>query len=108
MAEIYLSDNVYQTITKRDLERKLALSEVNEHEFYDEVMDCDDFAYALHGELSVPPWSGVPFGIIWTNVHAFNLFVDDTDTVWYVEPQSDEMAPQIAAWQGSEVQLIVM
>jgi hypothetical protein len=59
----------------------------------DSHYDCDDYAERLHGNANVPKWSAVPIGVCWLKepAHAVNIFIDDELTLWYVEPQNDEM-----------------
>ena len=45
------------------------------------------------GDLSMPGWAALPFGIIWIGLdhsgHALNCFIDSDRKVWLIEPQSD-------------------
>ena len=89
---LYLSDSkLYRLPSYDDIALFLARSHVDKEVYEDETFDCDDFALALAGEFSVKPWAEVTFGLIWTNTHAFNIFVTEDD-VFYVEPQSDEIS----------------
>jgi len=54
---------------------------------------CDDFALALAGEFSIPGWSALALGIMWTSTHAFNIFVDESEKIWFLEPQTDDILP---------------
>lgn len=69
---------------------------------------CDDFSYRLMGQLSIPEWSGIAFGIVWTNLHALNCFIDDKGKFWFIEPQSDKLQDKLEAWQGTEILFILM
>lgn len=69
---------------------------------------CDDFSYRLMGEFSVPGWSDLAFGIVWTNLHALNCFIDESGNFWFVEPQTDTLQSALLPWQGSKIRLIVM
>jgi hypothetical protein len=60
------------------------------------------------GGVSIYPWSAIPFGIVWTNLHALNLFIDDKLNIYFVEPQKGLIQDSLEAWQGETVQLIVI
>ena len=107
-AHIYLSDIDYYLCSKKDIETFLSIDATNKIGYIPEKMDCDDFSYRLMGQLSIPNWSAIAFGILWTNVHALNCFIDETGTFYYIEPQSDNVQRELATWQGNEVLLIVM
>lgn len=107
-AKVYLSDQIYWLCSKEDIERILAFDKTNKTKYVLELYDCDDYSYHLMGQLSTPTWSGIAFGIIWTDTHAFNIMVDDQLRVWFIEPQSDKIAVTFEAWQGTEVMMIVM
>lgn len=57
-----------------------------------DISDCDDFALLYASTLAYSAYreglSKQPaFAIAWSYTHAFNLFIDDEDTAWIVEPQ---------------------
>ena len=108
-AEIFLSDKEYLLCNKADIRAFLAQDETNKMGYVPEARDCDDFSYRLMGQLSIPGWSDLAFGIIWTNLHAMNCFVTEDKLFYYVEPQNDflqhgGLLPQ----QGNVIRLIVM
>jgi hypothetical protein len=93
-ARVYISDNKYKTTTVGELESYLKYDIVDSHTYISEFFDCDDFSFALMGELSNPSWGCLSFGIMWTDIgnnnkHAVNCFIDKDRAVWIVEPQSD-------------------
>ncbi len=88
---IYLVDRKYQLIEKSEMERFLANDKTNLIKYVPEWHDCDDFSFRLMGQVSVPNWSGIAFGIAFSKVHAFNLFVDAQQKVFLIEPQSDKI-----------------
>jgi len=59
---------------------------------------CDDFAAELFGKFA---------GLIWTNHHAFNWFIDETDTFWYIEPQTKKLSQTIEGWQGNDIRFFL-
>ena len=107
-ADIYLSDKVYLLCDNEDVAAFLAMDKTNRQEFVAEKYDCDDFAYRLMGQYSVPHWSDLALGLIWTDKHAMNYYVDESGKLWYVEPQNDTVADKLAEWQGTRVRMIMI
>jgi len=97
-AEIYLPDREIQVYNKEKVKGFLGLDETSEIVYVAEVMDCDDFAAELFGKFA---------GLVWTNLHALNWFIDDTEKFWFIEPQSDKIASDLEGWQGSQVRFFV-
>jgi len=87
---LYLSDNTYLLCTYDDIALFLAQDQTNKMEYKDGY-DCDDFAYRLMGQFSVPGWSDLCFGIVWTRTHALNCMVTKDFDFYYIEPQTDEL-----------------
>ena len=107
-ANVYLSDKSYLLCNENDIAWMLANDQSNKMEFTPEALDCDDFSYRLMGQFSVPGWSDLAFGIVWTNLHALNCFIDESGSFWFVEPQTDTLQSALLPWQGSKIRLIVM
>jgi len=107
-ASIYLSDLVFKTATIDELQKILAYSKTKNGKYIAEYFDCDDFSYQLQGIVSIYPWSSLPFGIIWTNQHAFNIYIDNESKVYFIEPQTCQIYTELMPWAGDTVQLIVM
>ena len=105
---IYISDNQYWLCSENDIESFLNLDETNKRFYVTEEFDCDDFSYRLMGQLSIPQWSGIAFGIVWTNLHALNCFIDEAGKFWFIEPQSDKLQDKLEAWQGTEILFILI
>lgn len=105
---IYLSDNTYWLCSKEDIEKFLAIDVTKDFEYVTEKYDCDDFSYRLLGQLSVPEWSGIAFGIVWTNLHALNCLIDDAGKFWYIEPQMGRLQETLEPWQGNEILFIML
>lgn len=105
---IYLSDNQYWLCSKADIETFINLDATNKDTYVAEEHDCDDFSYRLMGQLSIPEWSGVAFGIVWTNLHALNCLIDETGKFWFIEPQSDTLQDKLEDWQGNEILFILL
>jgi len=88
---IYLSDMDYALIPKSEMLRFLKRDLTDLAKYTPEYYDCDDFSFRLHGALSIPAWGGIAFGIAWSTMHAYNIFVDDERKVWIIEPQTDRL-----------------
>lgn len=105
---LYLSDRQYKLVAKSEIKRFLAQDKTDLLNYVSEYFDCDDFAYRLMGQFSMPGWAELAFGIAWGNFpkpHAINLFVDGNKKVWFIEPQNDEIKEKGEDW---EVWLIMM
>lgn len=115
------SDDKYGLTTISDVVRFLQACQINKLTYITEVLDCDDFASGLHGHLSTEPgWSGIAEALVWGNFpgispHVWNLIiaypdeVEKTPTVYFVEPQSDqvwEVAKE--TFEGLKIWLVVM
>jgi len=69
---------------------------------------CSDFSFRLMGQFSVPGWSEVTFGIVWTDLHALNCVLTEDMDFYFVEPQSDELQDALLEWQGKSVRFIMI
>ena len=107
-AQIFLSDREKYLCDISDIEAFLAQDETNHYIYEREALDCDDFTYMLMGEFSKPSWAQLAKCIVWTDVHALLGFIDTNKDFFYIEPQADEIQPELKKWQGSKVRLIVM
>jgi hypothetical protein len=107
-AHVYLSDNIYWLCSREDVDTFLKFDDTNRAKYVTEQHDCDDFSYRLMGQLSDQVWSGIAFGIVWTDVHALNCFIDENFKLWFVEPQTGAVKDKLDDWQGKEVLLVVM
>jgi len=87
--DLYLADVSCKIYNKETVKKFLSLDETDKIGYIAEEMDCDDFSAELYGK-------GVP--LIWTNTHAFNWFIDETDTLWFVEPQTDKLSKVLDNW----------
>jgi len=107
-AQVYLSDATYTLPSKQDIEWFLAQDRSNKFDYIYNDFDCDDFSYRLMGQFSVPNWSHLTFGVVWTDKHALNCFVDEDKKFWFVEPQTDEILESLEEWMGSKVRMVVL
>ena len=107
-AKVYTSDRSFLLCKKDDVKRFLEWDKTNRVKYVAEALDCDDFAYRLLGQISIPEWSDLAFGMVWTNRHALNCFVDEDGVMYFVEPQSDKIQTKLEDWQGTTVSFIIM
>jgi len=107
--DIHISDaHSYFACSYDDIAYFLAQDETNRFEYKDQSYDCDDFAARLFGQFSVPGWSDLCIGKMWTEKHALNLMIDEDQKVWFIEPQSDTIKEELTDWQGSKNRFIEM
>lgn len=65
-----------------------------------EVLDCDDHAIIMHGLVTATfgktelDHQGA-FMIVWSNVHAYNAFMDIEGNVWIYEPQTNHIVGKL-------------
>lgn len=99
-----IADNDYYLPTQDELAFLLKQSHLDRLEWQKERFDCDDFAYALKGEISIHGFkanklvAGFAVGIIWGNFdwadsipHAVNWFIDSSGKLFFIEPQHDDI-----------------
>ncbi len=106
--DLFLSDDIYHTCSKDALIAELGLADAHTLKYLANDFDCDDFSYRLMGDMSYPPWSVLPFGIVWTSVHALNCFIDDQGVFYFVEPQTNKISQELEGWQGTTVRFVLM
>ena len=97
-AEIYLPDANFKVYKKDDVVKFIGLDETDKIPYVAEVHDCDDFAAEIFGMFA---------GLVWTNTHALNFFIDENEAMWFIEPQSDDIAPDLEEWQGWKVRFFI-
>jgi len=107
-ASIYIPDLTFNLASVNEVSKIIEWSKSKYQKFIAEDFDCDDFAWLLMGAVSIYPWSSLPFGTIWTNAHAMNIFIDDQKHIWFVEPQTWMIKDALESWQGERGQLLVM
>lgn len=99
--ELYISDrDRYLLCSYDDMAMFLAQDNTNRQEYKHEEYDCDDFATRLHGQFSIPGWSALAFGKMWTEKHALNLMITEDERLFFIEPQTDTIEAELAGWQG--------
>jgi len=102
-AMIIWTDKYYMTAPFSEFQRFVSWSGVDKYIYVPEYYDCDDFSFALFGAITIPKWSALTFGIIFTETprgaHAVNFFVDKNREVWIVEPQNDSIFKLPSTWE---------
>lgn len=106
--QVFLSDYTMTLASWDDIAWFLANDETNKATYVTEEYDCDNFSYRLMGQFSVPEWAKLAFGIVWTDVHAINCFIDEDENFWFVEPQTDEVCKELTPYMGTKIRFIMM
>jgi len=97
-ADIYLPDTHCKVYDKEEVKAFLGLDEIDSIPYVEEEHDCDDFAAELFGEFA---------GLVWTNLHALNWFVDTDGVFWFIEPQQDKISQVLENWQGYGIRFFI-
>jgi len=101
---IFLSDEKYRSIPKSEFGKLLKMDDTDKSKYIPIFYDCDDFSFRLMGQLSIGDEASLPFGIIWVktpkSAHALNVFIDDKEQVWLVEPQNDTIFKMPEKWKA--------
>jgi len=108
MPDIFLSDQNFLLCNDDDITSFLTQDVTNKYKYVTEAYDCDNFSYHLMGQFSIPGWARLAFGIIWTDKHALNCFVNEDKELYLVEPQTDEILKNFKAWMGNTPRFIIM
>ena len=109
-AKIYLADRDYYFCEAEEIREFLEVDLTDRETYISETHDCDDFSFRLMGQFHEKPYSALAFGIAWSQVHAFNIFIDKIGTVWVVEPQNDQVTRLEEMFDEvyTDLQLVVM
>tara|TARA_Y100000310_G_C20450012_1_gene700240 strand:+ start:346 stop:813 length:468 start_codon:yes stop_codon:yes gene_type:complete len=107
-AQVYLSDKTYKLCSPADIKYFLKQDKTNRKQYKTDDFDCDDFAYRLLGQFSIPAWSALAFGMCWTEKHALNCMVGTDGKLYFIEPQSDKIQDKLEAWQGAKVRFFMV
>ncbi len=96
--DLFLPDAAMKVYKKEDVQKAQELEEVSSIVYVAETHDCDDFAAELFGKFA---------GLVWTNVHALNWFVDESDTFWFIEPQTKKLSQTLEGWAGNSIRFVL-
>ena len=86
-----LPDYRYWVTNGQDYIDFLIADDTDKAEYISDYYDCDDFAWRLMGKLHHPLYGAFAHGVVWSQVHAFNGFIDWTKNLYFIEPQNDEI-----------------
>jgi len=87
---IYLTDNKYKLPHINQIKEFLKKDKTDWQKYVKETNDCDNFAIQLAGKLNAE-FPGFAVGYAQSDKHAFNIFIDNTKTVYLIEPQTDKI-----------------
>lgn len=91
---LYVADGDYYCPPVDDVEDVIHEAKVDQDDYIAEAHDCDDFARLLVAAFIKDAYReglrrpAYCFGLIFTNGHAFNWFVDSNKNIQLVEPQT--------------------
>jgi len=88
--KIHISDNTFATISRDSMAKIIKVIPTRKFKYVPESRDCDDFSFSFMGACRII-LPGFAVGIIWSKVHAFNFFVDNSNKIWIIEPQTGEI-----------------
>jgi len=89
-ARLILGGKYYFPIDNEDMNRFLKANPTDLIP-YTKTYICRNFSLKLLGDLQIPGWDEFAVFVVWADGHAFNCFIDHNNTVWYIEPQTDEI-----------------
>jgi len=86
-------DGKYETCSIKELKKFLRYNKVSTRKWLQEDWDCDDFARQLWADSK--KWvHRLPIGLCTITLksyrHAINIFIDDKQDIWFIEPQNDK------------------
>jgi len=97
--QVYIPDRHLDLLRKEDVWTFLFIDRTDKKEYAGEEWDCDDFARELYcrakNHFLEKRGLNAAFGLLWTQGHGFNFFVDLDRKVWFIEPQTDAVIPLI-------------
>jgi len=88
-ARHYLLDADYKSCSIAEF-KSLLKKDFTNWKIYHKDYDCDNFAFRLYSNLK-NKYPKLAVGIVFSDGHAFNVFVDNEGFAWYVEPQNDKI-----------------
>ena len=85
----YLSDEYYSLTDIKQASEFSDESHIQYQKWIKEAYDCDEFSFASMGYWN-QGLKQFAYGIAWSQSHAFNIFIDNENKIWIVEPQSNK------------------
>ena len=106
-AKYYILDENYKSCTLTQF-KKILEKDFTNWKLYTKDYDCDNFAFKLNQNIK-DKYPVMSFGIVFSNSHAFNVFIDKFGKAWYVEPQNDKVFSFVQLnKQYKPIQLIII
>ena len=102
--DLEVADEKYYTFNIYDWKNIILILHNNlkeKYKYQPEIFDCDDIALLYFSVLSYSAYykSGLEhqpaMAIAWSNLHAFNLIIDNKNNIWIVEPQNGTIIGKI-------------
>jgi hypothetical protein len=89
---IYVADPHFDPISNKAMTEFLVFDNTNSKEWKEDIWDCDDFS--LQFKAAAQRYFAIrnlnpAVGIIWTDKHAFNFYLNKNREVHYLEPSTD-------------------
>jgi len=91
--EVHVPDKHMDLPTDSDMKRWLAYDKTDKIPYETEVWDCDDSARNCWNNIrnmALKEGKNIAFGIVWTQAHALNIYVNNNRQVIFIEPQTDK------------------
>ena len=97
--DVVIADNFYLAIDKDSWIKNLenVYNELNNKlKYTPNIFDCDDFALVFASTVTYSAFRSmykiqIAFGIAWSDVHAYNVFICDDGKVYIYEPQNNNV-----------------
>ena len=89
---IYVSDPHFDPISDKAMTEFLVFDNTDNNDWKEDIWDCDNFAIQFMASAQryfAQRGLNAAVGIIWTEKHAFNWYLNTDMKIHYVEPQSD-------------------
>ena len=88
-AKHYLLDKDYHSCSITEF-KNLLKKDFTNWKIANKDYDCDNFAFKLYSNIK-NKYPTLSIGIAISTNHAFNLFIDKSGKLWYIEPQTDKV-----------------
>jgi hypothetical protein len=98
-SNIFMGDKQYDTLTKDQVIKFLEYDLTDRKKYESEYWDCDNFSLRTMSNAQIYFLENMhlnpALGIVWTERHALNFYLDNNSIIHYIEPQTDcETEPQ--------------
>lgn len=105
--KIEVQDNEYRLYSKNEVKTIFYISRVYFNFYLKELYDCDDFTLDFM-QYALNKMPGVPLGMAHVSYvdkkiarikHALNVFIDDKQDIYFIDPQSGEITRPRKDWK---------